>query len=226
MESINICYLINGKSLQLTLDSMNYIKRFFRAANYNLKFYIIGIDEFNVPEDVTFIKSTHIELPLLWQRMYISEMLNIDKVIFLDSDTVTSTCISKLYNIDLEGNTIGAVQHQISPIMNDWIAGYNLRFAPFTDIPSAPFFNCGVMVIDCKKWLERNITDKCLEVFKTYEHTRHIKRDEPAFNVALFNDWLQLDERWNYLPRGSYKKAFITHYYGQYFGSKPRHNMF
>ena len=225
-KDIHICYLINKKFLDLTMTSIKYIRTFFKSKEHALKFYIIGIDEFEVPDDIIFVKSTYPELPLCWQRMYISEMLNVDKVIFLDSDTVASTCISKLWDVDLEGNTIGAVQHQLNPVMSDWIDGYELHFSPFTDIPDAPFFNCGVMVIDCKKWIENTITDKCLEVFKTYEHTPHIKKDEPAFNVALLDDWLQLDHRWNYLPKDKYKKPYIIHYYGKYFGEKPNHHEF
>ena len=102
---------------------------------------------------------------------------------------------------------------------------YSLHFEPFNTL-TGPFFNCGVMVIDNKKWIANDIPNRCLDVLKTYRHTDHWKKDEPAFNAVLKDEWFHLDERWNYHPRNTYKKAYITHYYGQRINYKPDHDAF
>ena len=225
---INICYLINDSFLKLTLESINYIKKFFKSKKHNLKFYIIGINDFNVPDDITFIKSSHPELPILWQRMYIPDMVGVDKLIFIDSDTVTTTCISKLWDTDLNDNVIGAAQHAIVNNVDYIISKWGLNFPPFTEFKNQPYFNCGVILMDCVKWNEQNITQKCIDMFKTYDNSKYRGWDEPAWNMALMNNWKRLDDMWNYYPGegGEYKRAYITHYYGQSNTRKPKHNMF
>ena len=81
-------------------------------------------------------------------------------------------------------------------------------------------------VLNNKRWIDNKVVDKCLDVFKIYRHTRHWKKDEPAFNVVLKDKWLQLDESWNYFPRDKYKKVHMIHYYGQRFTQKPKHSAF
>ena len=162
----------------------------------------------------------------MWQRIHLSELLGVDKVIFLDSDTVTTTCISRLWETDLQGKTIAAAQLYKLPTFNDVILKYGFDFKPFVNNKDSIYFNCGVMLIDCKRWVKRNLLQKCIDAGALYKDTTHDKSEEPAFNIALMDDWLQLDARWNYYPQGQYRRAFITHYYGEYFGEKPRHNMF
>ncbi|MAF36197.1 hypothetical protein CL622_03710 [archaeon] len=223
---INICYLITSDWLQLTLASINYIKQFYKSSKYNLRFIIIGADRFSVPKDIIYVRSKCPELPLMYQRAHIPDMLDVSRVIFLDSDTVTTTCISKLWDIDLDNNIIGAIGHYHLSTFKSVVARYSLHFEPFTSCIDLPFFNGGVMLIDCNKWKENGITHKCMELFSLCKGTGVENRNEPGLNVALMNNWKQLDERWNYYPRDNYKKTYIAHYYGNYSHEKHRHNVF
>jgi len=226
MKTINICYLINEKFLPLTLTSIDYIKRFFKSKAHKLQFYIIGMDGFEVPKGITYVPSSYTHLPMDWQRAHIPDMIHVDKILYLDSDTVTTTCISKLWDTDIGDNIIGAVQHYIGPTVGHIIKAFGLKSRVFMSNYNKPFFNSGVMLIDNIKWRANNITAKCFDVLKEYADTKWARRNEPAFSIALVDKWKILDEGWNYYPRGKYKKAYITHYYGQYFGQKPMHNMF
>lgn len=227
-QDIHICYLINDKFLDLTLNSIKYIKLFFKSKNHKLKFHIIGINDFTVPAGINYIKSNYTYLPILHQRAYIPHMLGVDRVIFIDSDTVTTTCISKLWDVDLNGNIIGAVQHYISETIGSMIDYWSFDFPPYIHYRDKPYFNCGVIVMDCKKWIDNNIAERCLQEFKVYENTIRCGWDEPGFNIVLMNNWKRLDSRWNDYPdKGAkYKKTYITHYYGQVYKGKNDHNMF
>ena len=94
MNNINICYTINNnkKYIDLTLESISSIKRFFRSKKYRLNFFIISEDKLNLPDYITNIISPYKGIPLMHQRIYISELLNVDKVIL--------SCISISHNLD------------------------------------------------------------------------------------------------------------------------------
>ena len=221
MKLINICYLIDHKFLDLTLKSIQYIETFFKSSKHELKFYIIGIDEFDVPDNITYIKSSYLSLPLLHQRVYIPKMLGVSRVIFLDSDTITTTCISKLWETDLKDNIIGAVTSSHVPTVRASVAAWKFNFPPFTDqdILELPYFDAGMMLIDCNKWIDSKIPEKTLKIFKTYAHTKYSGHDEPGFSTTLRDKWLKLDERWNYIPNSSknrnrWKRSYIMQWAG------------
>ena len=229
MNYINICYLINADFLELTLTSIDYIKQFYKSTKYDLRFYIIGIDDFTVPDGIVYKKSkySHTEMPIDHQRVYIPEIVNTDRCIFLDSDTIVTTCISRLWEIDLCNNAFGAVQSFHFPMISSMIQAYNLTTQHDDEFLSSLYCNIGVMLIDCKLWKTRNLSNRCLSAISSYKKHPNIKNiAEPGYNIALYKEWLSLDERWNYLPRDKYKLAYITHYYGQYFNQKPCHSMF
>ena len=222
--------MIDQAYLNLTLESIDHIRTSFRSKKHTLHFYIIGIDDFEVPDDITYIKSTYTDLPILHQRVYIPKMLGVDRVIFIDSDTITMKCISKLWDIDLDGNVLGACQHcecdTFGRLLHNW---RTLQFAPFVNVDkNAPYFNCGILLIDCKQWIQQQLDIKCLDMINLYKHTKYRGYDEPGFNLVLLDKWKMLNKKWNYLPRPDekYTRCYILHYYGEYPTGTPRHNMF
>ena len=232
MIDINICYLIDREFLSLTLKSIESIKTFFKSREHKLCFYIIGIDEFEVPVGINYIKSSCTYLPLLHQRVYIPEMLGVDKVIFLDSDTLAMTCISKLWDIDLGDNIIGAVQSSNVLTIRDSAKAWQFDFPPFDNETNldALYFDAGMMVIDCKRWIDNKVPEQTLEIFKTYKHTKYSGHDEPGFCTVLRDKWLQLDERWNYIPnsvvnRDKWRLSYIMQWAGDGC-DKPLHDHF
>lgn len=229
MTDVHVCYIINALYRSLTLESISHVRSSFRSPNHNLKIHIIGLDKFDVPEDVNYIASPYPDMPILWQRVYIPEIIGSDRVIFMDSDTITTRCLSKLWSVDLQDNVIGAVQHLQCETFGQLLANWSpMRFAPFNTFDDSPYFNCGVMLFDCDKWNTGGYAQKCLDAIKLYNHTKYRGFDEPGFNLVLHEKWKQLDRRWNYLPipGRTNKRPYILHYYGEYPTGTPRHNMF
>lgn len=221
--------MINEAYLSLTMKSIENLKKFFRSSKHELRIYIIGIDEFAVPDDITFVKSEYTDMPILWQRVYIPQMLGVDRFIFIDSDTIAMTCISKLWDIDIGDNVLAAAQHLQCGTFGELVRNWpSMNNEPFNNEPDLPYFNCGVMMIDGNKWIEGNYADKCLDAIKLYRNTPHWGYDEPGFNYILKNKWYHLNTKWNYLPlRGRSRTVpYILHYYGEYPAGTPRHNMF
>lgn len=221
--------MINELYLPLTLTSIEHMQRSFKSKKHKLNIHIIGIEQFDVPHDIKFTLSPYKSMPILWQRVYIPEILNVPKVIFIDSDTITTRCISKLWDIDLEDNVLGAVQHLQCQTFNDLTTNWrSLDREPFNLTPEKEYFNCGVMMIDNQKWIEGDYAKKCLDAIKLYDHTVYRGYDEPGFNLVLIDKWKQLDKRWNYIPLPGNPRVipYILHYYGEYPAGTPRHSMF
>ena len=229
MIDIHVCYMINELYLPLTLTSIEHMRRSFRSKKHRLNIHIIGIEQFDVPDDINFILSPHQSMPILWQRVYIPEMIGTDQVIFIDSDTITTTCISKLWETNLDGNVIGAVQHLQCETFKELVSNWrSLDKKPFNDHPEKKYFNCGVLLIDNKKWIHGNYAEKCLDAIELYKNTKYRGYDEPGFNLMLIDKWKELDKRWNYIPLPGRPRTipYILHYYGEYPAGTPRHSMF
>ena len=231
MDNINICYVLNNHIdyVNLTLKSISYVKKFFRSKEYQLKFFVVSEEPIdNLPDDVTNVISPYKDIPLLWQRMHIPELLDVDRVIFLDSDTICLTCISKLWKIDLQDNIVGMCNHYCMNSIQAMLDYYSLSeysiYNKHNDLKQ--YYNCGVVLIDCVKWRDNGIVSKCEEAYNQIKYTPHYKNDEPTYNVILADDIYNIDPRWNYYPRGGYTRAHIIHYYGMYFDGKPIHNEF
>ena len=104
-------------------------------------------------------------------KFYLPSILDkLDKVIYLDSDTIVLKDLTALYNIDLEDNYIGAA--------DDWQSTWY-------DNRDARFFNNGVMLMNLKKMREDNIESKLLENKKNDKINRFITED--AFNITMQN---------------------------------------
>ena len=228
MNNINICYTINNnkKYIDLTLESISSIKKFFRSKKYRLNFFIISEDKLNLPDYITNIISPYKDIPLMHQRIYISELLNVDRVIFLDSDTYITTCLSKLWEIDMQDKIIGMSPHYHINTINECIELFNIRneVKEYSFLFKEQYFNAGVVLIDCKKWIKNDLTNICKDFLNIIKDTKHYKNEEFTYNIALRNHIYVLDEVWNYFPRSEFKRVKILHYYGIYNKDKPKHD--
>lgn len=229
-ETIHVCYVINDNKdfLDLTIKSAKQLKLFFRSKEHDLKIYAISEMKVDLPDFITNIISPHKGIPLLWQRMYIPELIESDKAIFLDSDTLAYTCISKLWNIDIGDNVIALSPHYCMHAIQEMLNHYSLGEFPLynekKDIKQ--YYNCGVSVINSKKWRDENIKEIPLKYYDQIKDTPHWKNDEPTYNVCFSDSIFELDESWNFYPKEGYQKANIIHYYGTYLKGKPFHNEF
>jgi lipopolysaccharide biosynthesis glycosyltransferase len=218
---MKICYLINKEYYNLTLTSISSIKRFYKS-DKKIEFYIFHFgdltDEKN--SDAIFVEIERTSYPFFLHRCFLFDYFK-EKIIFIDSDTICQTNIEKLYNIDLDNKVLGAVQH-------NWLQTHKIAFTTYnpTDELQAhiikddyPFFNAGVLLVDCKKWGDQNFTTKILSLFETYKNEkRYCWNDEVALNVVLGRNFTKfLDVKWNYnMHNGEkYSRMYISHNYGQ-----------
>lgn len=214
---MKICYLISKDYLSLTINSINCVKKFSSCLD-ELQFIIFhfgDLEDVEMEQGIVKIKIDKLDYPFFIHRALMFDKLD-EKIIFLDSDTLCLTDIKKLYDIDLEGNLLGAAQHYK-------LVDHKKAFTVYEPTESLDklvikddykFFNAGVMLVDCKKWKEGNETNKVFNFFELYRGMWYDWNDEIALNCLYGRSSCKfIDKRWNYNEK-SFGRPFIKHYYG------------
>lgn len=131
------------------------------------------------------------------------------KVLFLDVDMLVLKDIADLYNTDLDGRVMAAVQDLDNTMASGWepIPNYRELGIP----PEAKYFNAGLLLIDPQKWREQELPKKIIR-FLT-DNVKHAKLiDQYGLNGVLYNQWLELDPLWNTFAYLKIDNPFIIHF--------------
>lgn len=186
------------------------------SKDYKYKFYVLtlGIDEENQKKaaldlkpnfEIEFVnvqkyyESIQDKLPCrdyynktIYFRIFIADMFpNIDKAIYIDSDTVVLGDISEFYNIDLGDNLIGACTEQVMSQI-DLYGTYvenNLGLNRYT------YFNDGHILINCKKFREECVLEQFLNLLDVYECK--VTQDEDYLNIICEGKVRLINNAWN-----------------------------
>ena len=126
-------------------------------------------------------------------RLLLGELLppELDRVLYLDVDTLVAAPLNALCEANLGGHVIGAIRDSGSP----WAAG--IAGAPWRELgldPATPYFNSGVLLIDLRLWRAQSIGRACLDLLR---RVKPVWGDQDALNTVLAGKWFELDRRWN-----------------------------
>ena len=114
-----------------------------------------------------------------YARLFISSDLpkELERILYLDCDTIINKSIKELWNLDLQGKTIGALMDAFSKY-------YRINI----DLESNDtMFNSGVMLIDLNKWKEQDVEERILK-FIVKKQGRIQQGDQGALNAILSHD--------------------------------------
>ena len=130
--------------------------------------------------------------PSTFIRMLLPELYpEIDKALVMDVDMISLRDISLLWKENLEG-FIFAAALDAPPV------AYHI-FKKNMDVEEdCGYANCGIMLIDCRKWREEKITEKCIGIEKRYRD-KLTCADQDVINKVFLGDFKQLDSRYNSL---------------------------
>lgn len=127
-----------------------------------------------------------------YYRIYTADLLpELDRILYLDCDLICTSDISELWQTNLNGKVIAAVED----------AGYVPRLAEMGIKAEQPFyFNSGVMLIDLKRWRDENLTSKVMAFIN--HHPEKLKyHDQDALNAVLADKWYYLHPKYNMQSR-------------------------
>lgn len=129
-----------------------------------------------------------------YARLVLDELLSVDRLLYLDADTLVTRPLRPLAALDLEGHPLAAVREMYTPVVSaengvrEWEA-LGLR-------ADTPYFNAGVLLIDLPRWEHLRISATALEYLERSDVPINLF-DQEALNVALAGNWLELPVAWN-----------------------------
>lgn len=147
----------------------------------------------------------------IYFRLFIPEMFpEYDKGIYIDSDIIVPGDISKMYNINLGDNLIGACpDHSVVDIPE--LAHY---MEGAVGVDRYQYINSGVLLMNLKKLREIHFSEQFLYLLNTY-HFDCIAPDQDYLNAMCNGKILYLDECWDAMPNDKkppLKNPQLIHY--------------
>ena len=156
--------------------------------------------------------------PTYWGLLAPLALPHVARIVYVDSDSIVTAPLGELWKRHLNGRTIAAVQDCL-PLAQDAVANWEaLGF-----LPTSPYFNAGMMVIDVPKWLASDVSSRVLLTCR--ENRTHLlaqgrwpQHEQYGLNVVLRDDWTRLPSYWNHWSFAQGGDHRIVHYLG---GGKP-----
>ena len=147
----------------------------------------------------------------------------LERVLFLDADLLALDDLWKLWEAPLERHVVAAAFDSAVPLCS---SPRGVKQWRSMGIPrEAPYFNSGVLLIHLERWRERGVTPRVRQVIESGREPLDFLHQGPL-NAVLWNDWQQLDIRWNLpgssagrphgrIPREAWQSPGIVHFAGR-----------
>ncbi|XP_062106753.1 probable galacturonosyltransferase-like 10 [Humulus lupulus] len=142
--------------------------------------------------------------PLNYARSYLAELLDpcVERVIYLDSDTIVVDDIQKLWQVSLTGSrVIGAPEYCHANFQSYFSAEFWSDIEMVSEAfegKSPCYFNTGVMVMDLVKWREGDYTTKIENWMKIQRERRIYELGSlPPFLLVFGGEVEGIEHRWN-----------------------------
>ena len=124
----------------------------------------------------------------IWTRLWVAEFFgdDVDRVLYLDSDTVVVGSLAPLWSTELEGALLGAVD---IPGSLRGVDNLGMR-------ADDGYFNSGVLLIDLGQWRRTGALHAVLE-YVAANHERLRDPDQDALNGCFHARRKRLEYKWN-----------------------------
>ena len=125
----------------------------------------------------------------VWLRIFLPELVpDVDRVLYLDSDLIVVDDLAPLWDVDLNGDLVGAVTNPLYPFMPDHHVRVGLS-------DPTDYFNSGVLLMNLLRMRTEGTADQLRHYAIT--HPGNDYPDQDALNVVCRDRWLKLHPRWN-----------------------------
>ncbi|WP_114891206.1 glycosyltransferase family 8 protein [Haemophilus haemolyticus] len=217
-----ICFYI----LDFGIDNNNkkIIANIVSNHGKSIKFIGVDKDEFaNFPITINYISLA------TYARLNITQYIpDVDKLLYIDVDTLTNGSLNDLWNTDIEQYSLAACKDFFIEIEQ---ADYKAKMG----LENHHYFNAGVLLINMQRWRELNVLDMSLAWLNKYKDVIRYQ-DQDILNGIFKNDVKFINTRFNFTPFESgyikYRKereiqfpTVIYHYPGQdkFWSSRSSH---
>ena len=176
---MDIVYVLNNKYLMPTVVSATSLIKYNKCNLHFICTKDVDTSKLNIQDNVTVYQMDNLDLPNFndnvnkyasMLKFLMTDIIESDKCLFLDGDTLIKDSLEEMYNIDLGDNYAACVKDT------------SCIFGQRVDLPN--YFNSGVMLLNLKKMREDNIKDKLIEAKKNQQVNLRII-DQEAFNMVF-----------------------------------------
>ena len=138
----------------------------------------------------------HISIETYFRILIPFYITDVDRVLYLDADTIVCQSVLEFYHSTFEGAHILAVPH---------ISKASAFFASDRGVPSytdlgipgdTRVFNAGVMLLNLNLWNKTNIGAKIIRYLQDFR-SQVLWWDQDGLNAILHDKWRALDAKWN-----------------------------
>ena len=114
-----------------------------------------------------------------YYRLFLMRMIQEDRVLYLDADTVVGVDVSMLLDFDFGGKPLAAVLRgqAHTALDGDLLLRYGVN-------PMSPVLNSGVLLFNVSEWNQQNLTEQCI-TFCDEHGPELISHDQSVLNILL-----------------------------------------
>lgn len=177
--------VIHSIASGITDAQKNGIIEYAHQNNAQIFFYEVSQENLSglvIPKDSWFTVAAY-------YRLFFPSLVpdDIQKLIYIDADTVVIKDLSELYHLNIGTRPIGAVREKIGAVRPE-IGNYD----------KDNYFNSGVMLIDIKEWRKQEVTEKALKFIHEFPDALKCV-DQDALNAVLLDNWFCIEKKFNVL---------------------------
>lgn len=155
-------YLLQSENF--TLENKILFKNIINKYDLNVSFVKCNVSKFlNIKKQVQFNS--------LFYSFDLCNLIDVDRVLFLDSSTIINDSIEELYDTDLKGYSSAAPEYI-----------YNKIYKEFFKTPLENSVNNAILLMDLKKWRKEKILDRII----SFDYSKYKSRDK-ANHLNCFN---------------------------------------
>jgi lipopolysaccharide biosynthesis glycosyltransferase len=220
LKSVELNHCNNGNTAQVFIINNNIGSKRKLNIQKSVDKKKIEITFIEVPKSLKsklniIPNSTHLTA---YYRLFLPYILpeEIKKILYLDCDIIVLKDLTELWKTTLNTNEIvAAVQDkQAYTVDSNW-GGAIDNWKELGFLAGDKYFNSGVLLIDLKKWMEEDITNKVIKItVKNYKYVKWL--DQYGLNVALEGKWKELKHKFN-----SYPLCSVDHSILHFVSTKP-----
>ncbi|MEY2371394.1 glycosyltransferase [Lysinibacillus capsici] len=233
---MNLAFAINKKYILHFVVTLKSIENNFN--NDTICIYILSLDL--TENDFLSVKGQFPRFKFIWKnlkghdfkdffvnahisyetyfRILIPEVINEEKVLYLDSDLIVRKSLEELYNKNLDSFAVAAAYDYKAQGRKEELGipeGYD-------------YFNAGVLLMNLKYWRSNNLTYELIKYVKDMKE-KLTYWDQDALNAQLYDKVLMLEDTWNIqtasfesnnIDKSALVNPAIVHFTG---ASKPWH---
>ncbi len=127
--------------------------------------------------------------PIVLSRLLLDKILpnSLNRILYLDGDTIVRGYLDELYNMDFNGKTIGM---SIEPTIEK-------ERIKILELGNNPYYNAGVLMVDLQRWRKIKAGEKIINYYKKFDG-KLFANDQDAINGAMKDEIVVISPKYNF----------------------------